>query len=154
MYNFLEGFRGYNQVRMHPKDQEKTTFVTDWGVYVAVVMMFVLKTTPMTFQRIIIEIFGEYIPAFMQVFLDDFAVYMIAVEHFWNLRLCLERCQASRLISLNPAKCAFNITSGALLGQIVSKEGIAVDPNKISAITQAKTPTNAKEHSRFLGQIH
>ena len=34
MYSFLDGFSGYNQVRMHPNDQEKTVFVTDWGVYV------------------------------------------------------------------------------------------------------------------------
>ena len=45
------------------------------GVFVVVVMMFGLKTTPATFQRIISEILGDYIPAFMQVFLDDFAVY-------------------------------------------------------------------------------
>ena len=56
-------------------DQEKTTFITEWGVFVAVVMMFGLKTTPTTFQRIIAEIFDDYISAFMQVFLDDFAVY-------------------------------------------------------------------------------
>ena len=29
MYSFLDGFSGYNQVRMHPDDQEKTAFVTD-----------------------------------------------------------------------------------------------------------------------------
>ena len=40
MYSFLDGFSGYNQVRMHPDDQEKTTFVTKWGVFVGVVMMF------------------------------------------------------------------------------------------------------------------
>ena len=79
MYSFLDGFSGYNQVRMHPDDQEKTTFVTDWGVYVAVVMMFRLKTAPTTFQRTITEIFGDYIPAFMQVFLDDFAVYVLEI---------------------------------------------------------------------------
>ena len=72
MYSFLDGFNGYNQVCMHLDDQEKTVFVTDWGVFVAVVMMFGLKTTPATFQRRITEIFGEYIPAFMKVFLDDF----------------------------------------------------------------------------------
>ena len=152
MYSFLDGFSGYNQVRMHPDDQEKTAFVTNWGVYVAVVMMFGLKTAPATFQRTITEIFGEYIPAFMQVFLDDFAVYGTAAEHFQHLRLCLDRCRVARL-SLNPAKCAFGVTSGALLGHIVSKEGIAVDPSKISAIIQAKTSANAKALSKFLGQI-
>ena len=29
MYSFLDGFSGYNQVRMHPDDQEKTLFVTE-----------------------------------------------------------------------------------------------------------------------------
>ena len=27
VYSFLDGFSGYNQVRMHPDDQEKTFFV-------------------------------------------------------------------------------------------------------------------------------
>ena len=88
----------------------------------------------------------------MQVFLDDFAVYGTAANHFQHLQLCLERCRVSHL-SLNPAKCAFGVTNGSLLGHIVSKEGIAVDPNKISSITQAKMPANAKALSRFLGQI-
>ena len=66
---------------MHPPDQEKTAFVTEWGVFVAVVMMFGLKTTLATFQRIITEIFDEYILAFMQIFLNDFAVYGQRLEH-------------------------------------------------------------------------
>ena len=45
------------------------------GFFVVVVMMFGLKTTPATFQRVIMEIFADYILAFMQVFLDDFEVY-------------------------------------------------------------------------------
>mgnify|MGYP002775915135 FL=1 len=68
MYSFLDGFNGYNQVRMQPDDKEKTTFVTEWGVFVMMVMMFGLKTAPATFQRIISEVFGEYIPTFIQVF--------------------------------------------------------------------------------------
>ena len=50
MYSFLGRFNGYNQVRMHPDVQEKTTFVTEWGVFVDVVMIFGLKTAPATFQ--------------------------------------------------------------------------------------------------------
>ena len=68
IYSFLDGFSGYNQVRIHLDDQEKTAFVTEWGVFVVVVMMFGLKTALATFQRVIQEIFHEYIPTFMQVF--------------------------------------------------------------------------------------
>ena len=95
MYSFLDGFSGYNQVRMHPDNQEKTVFITEWGVFVAVVMMFGLKTAPATFQRIISEVLGEYIPAFVQVFLDDFAVYGMRKDHLHHLQLCLERCRAT-----------------------------------------------------------
>ena len=62
-YSFLDGFRRYNQIRMHPDDQEKIPFVTEWGVFVAEVIIFGLKTAPATFQPIITEIFDEYIPA-------------------------------------------------------------------------------------------
>jgi hypothetical protein len=49
MYSFLDGFSGYNQIRMAEEDQVKTAFVTEWGVFVAVVMMFRLKTALATF---------------------------------------------------------------------------------------------------------
>ena len=97
IYNFLDGFTGYNQIRMHLDDQEKTTFVTEWGMFVVVVMMFGLKTATTTFQRVIMEIFSECIPAFMQVFLDDFAVYSWRTNHFEHPRLCLERCWQGRI---------------------------------------------------------
>jgi hypothetical protein len=50
-------------------------------------------------------------------------------------------------------KCAFPVTSGMLLNHIVSKEGIAMDPNKVKAILEAPASHNAKALSRFLGQI-
>jgi hypothetical protein len=152
MYSFLDGFSGYNQIRMAEEDQENTAFVTEWGVFVAAVMMFGLKTAPATFQRIIMEIFEEYIPGFMQVCLDDFAVFGTRKANLQHVELCLEKCRKARL-SLNPAKCAFAVTSGMLLGHIVSKEGIAMDPDKVKAILEAPAPHNAKALSRFLGQI-
>ena len=88
----------------------------------------------------------------MQVFLDDFAVFGMHKDHLHHLRLCLERCRAARL-SFNPAKCAFGVTSGALLGHIVSKEGIEVDLGKLDAIIKSPTPKNAKALGRFLGQL-
>ena len=56
-------------------------------------------------------------------------------------------------LSLNPAKCAFEVTSGALLEHIVSKEDIVVDPGKIYAFIKSPAPKNAKALGRFLGQL-
>ena len=57
------------------------------------------------------------------------------------------------MFSLNPAKCAFAVRSGILLGNVISEEGMHVDPRKIEAIKSAKAPTNLKELMRFIGQI-
>ena len=115
-------------------------------------MMFGLKTAPTTFQKVIQEIFNDYIPAYMQVFVDDFAVYNRNTKYFEHLSLCLERCQKGRH-SLNLTKCAFWVTSGALLVHIVSQDGIAVHPEIVKAIMEALVPTNAKALSQVFGQI-
>ncbi len=46
VYLFLDGFFGYQQIQIASKDRYKMTFITDWGVFVWVVMPFVLKTAP------------------------------------------------------------------------------------------------------------
>ena len=89
------------------------------------------------------EIFDDYILAFMQVFLDDFAVHCKKDDHLEHLRLYLDKCRLARL-SLNLIKCAFRVTSVTLLGHIVSQEGIVVDIDKIKAIIEAPTLKNAK----------
>ena len=88
----------------------------------------------------------------MLVLLDDFVVYRCQQEHLDQLRLCLDQCRTSRL-SLNLAKCAFNVSNGALLGHIMSREGIAMDPDKVNTILVPPAPTTAKALSHFLGQI-
>jgi hypothetical protein len=98
------------------------------------------------------EVFKEYIPGFMQVFLDDFAVFGTRKAHLQHVKLCLKKCREARL-SLNLAKYVFAVTSGMLLGHIVSKDGIAMDPNKVKAVLEAPALHNAKALSRFLGQI-
>ena len=32
-FSFMDGFSGYNQIRMAPKDMEKTIFLTMWGTF-------------------------------------------------------------------------------------------------------------------------
>ena len=47
-------------------------------------------------------------------------------------------------MKLNP-KYVFGVTVGKLLGFIVSKRGIEVNPNKIPAILEMEPPRNIKE---------
>ena len=48
---FMDGFSGYNQIKMAPKDMDKTTFTTEWGIYYYTVMPFGLKDAGATYQR-------------------------------------------------------------------------------------------------------
>ena len=152
MYSFLDGFSGYNQILMAPEDRDKTAFVTEWGVFASNVMTFGLKNAPPTFQKWVQEVFAPFLNTFMRVFLDDFSVFGNRTQHLVHLRLCFEKCRQARL-SLNPAKCAFAVRRGVLLGHIISEEGMQVDPRKVEAIEKAKPPANLKELGRFIGQI-
>ena len=93
---------------MHPDDQEKTVFIIEWGMFVVVVMMFGIKTAPAMFQRIISEVFGEYILAFMQVILDNLAVYGKQKDQLHYLRLCLERCRTTIAVELGKSTQSSN----------------------------------------------
>ena len=55
--------------------------------------------------------------------------------HFEALDKFLARLEKYNM-RLNPKKCIFGVTSGKLLGHIVSKRGIEVDPNKIKSIQE------------------
>ncbi|MCO5606372.1 hypothetical protein L7F22_060560 [Adiantum nelumboides] len=97
MYSFLDGFSGYNQIRMVPEDRDKTTFITEWGVFAYNVMGFGLKNAPPSFQKWVQAVFAPFLTTFMKVFLDDFSVFGKKEDHLKHLRLCLEKCREARL---------------------------------------------------------
>nr|GEY41708.1 reverse transcriptase domain-containing protein [Tanacetum cinerariifolium] len=60
-YCFLDGFFGYFQIPIDPKDQEKTTFTCPYGTFAYKRMPFGLCNTPGTFQRCMMAIFHDMI---------------------------------------------------------------------------------------------
>ena len=64
-------------------------------------------------------------------------------DHEGNIPV-FERIRFYKLL-LNPKKCTFGLTSGKLLGFMVSQRGIEVDPNKIKEIIEMKPPRTEKE---------
>lgn len=55
--SFMDAFSRYNHIKMHEPDQEKTTFITDRGLYCYRVMPFGLKNAGVTYQRLVNEMF-------------------------------------------------------------------------------------------------
>ncbi|KAK0584847.1 hypothetical protein LWI29_019655 [Acer saccharum] len=47
--SFMDAFSGYNQITMHPSDQEKTSFITNQGLYCYKMMPFGLKNARATY---------------------------------------------------------------------------------------------------------
>jgi hypothetical protein len=52
LFTFMDAFSRYNQIHMHTVDQEKTSFVTDRGLYCYKMMPFGLKNAEATYQKV------------------------------------------------------------------------------------------------------
>nr|GFB61307.1 reverse transcriptase domain-containing protein [Tanacetum cinerariifolium] len=120
-YCFLDGFSGYFQIPIDPKDQEKTTFTCPYGTFAYKRMPFGLCNAPGTFQRCMMAIFHDIT---MEVFMDDFSVF----ENFFSTCLTnpekmLRRCEDTKL-ALNWEKSHFMVKEGIVLGHKISKKGI------------------------------
>nr|GFC37322.1 reverse transcriptase domain-containing protein [Tanacetum cinerariifolium] len=74
-YYFLDGFLGYFQIPIDPKDQEKTTFTCPYGMFAYRRMPFGLCNAPGTYQRCMMAIFHDMIEKTMEMFMDDFSVF-------------------------------------------------------------------------------
>ncbi|XP_070015951.1 uncharacterized mitochondrial protein AtMg00860-like [Nicotiana sylvestris] len=57
-------------------------------------------------------------------------------------------------LKLNPAKCAFGVSTGKLLGFIVSRRGIDLDPSKVKSIQELSPPKSKKDVMSFLGRLN
>ena len=141
----MDGFSGYNQIRMAPEDMEKTTFLTMWGTFCYKVMPFELKNVGATYQRAMVTLFHDMMHKEIEVYVDD----MIAKsqgedDHVINLKKLFEQLRKFQL-KLNLAKCTFGATSEKLLEFVVSKKGIEINLDKVRAIQDLPPPRTQKK---------
>ena len=105
----------------------------EWACFQYTMMPFGLKNAPTIFSRFVVTAFKDFIHIFLQVYMDDWTVYGMIRDHLENLRMMLERCRQHQ-ITLNPKKCIFCAPFGMMLGHIVCKKGLLVDPMNIELI--------------------
>ena len=72
MFSFMDGFSGYNQIRMAPKDVEKTAFRTPVGNFYYTVMPFWIEKCRCT--NTMIAIFYDIMHRELEDYVDDIVV--------------------------------------------------------------------------------
>ena len=107
-----------------------------------------------TFQRAMDVAFAGYINEFIAVYQDDVTMFSRQTgDHLQHLEKMLIRCREYG-ISLNPKKCHFGVQKAKLLGHIVSKYRVMIDPERVEAINKVPIPRTKKRIQYFFGQIN
>ena len=129
---------------MSANDMPKTSFITPWGTFCYRAMSFGLKNAGATYQRAATTILHDLIHNTVEVYIDAMIVKSHdRGNHVEALKSFFDRIRKYNL-RLNPQKCMFGVTSGKLLGFVVSQDGIKVDSDKVKAIQELPPPKTEK----------
>lgn len=107
MLSFMDAYSGYNQIKMYKPDQEKTSFITNIGLYCYKVMPFGLKNVEATYQRMVNHMFAPLMEKNMEVYVDDMLVKSIKSHHHESDLSEAFQILRKYQMKLNPTKCAF-----------------------------------------------
>ena len=153
LLSFLDAFSGYNQIKMHPRDESKTTFMTETCSDCYKVMPFGLKNAGATYQRLMDKVLAPMLGRNVQAYIDDMVVTSHErVQHTANLEELFATISKYRL-KLNPEKCVFGIEAGKFLGFMLTERGIEAKPNKCATIIAMRSPTSVKEVQQLTGRM-
>ncbi|CAA0833865.1 Unknown protein, partial [Striga hermonthica] len=153
LMSFMDAYSGYNQIPMHPDDEEHTSFYSARGLYCYTMMPFGLKNAGATYQRLVNKMFASLIGVSMEVYVDDMLVKSVyASDHVNDLNKMFSILRDYSM-KLNPKKCTFGVGSGKFLGYIVSQRGIDANPEKIRAIQDLRPPTSIKGVQSLTGKL-
>jgi hypothetical protein len=114
-------------------------------------MPFGLTNAPITFMRMMDDIFHPFTNFFVVMYLDDIVIYKKNwVEHLHDIQKVLHTLRQHKLYT-NLGKCSFNMDRFQYLGYIVDEHGVHVDPAKIQVIRDWPDLTTLTELQIFLG---
>jgi len=86
--------------------------------------------------------------------LDDITIFSASdQEHLQHLRQVFVKCRKYG-ISLNLKKSHFGPKEGKMLGDIVSKNGVRIDPKRVIEIQDLTLPRSKKEIQSFLDKVN
>ena len=142
---------GFHQIRMAEEDIEKTAFRTRYGSYEYLVLPMGLCNAPGTFMQLMNDTFRDMLDRSVLVFLDDILIFSkTREEHLQHLEAVLARLRDNKLYA-KLSKCEFMREEVEFLGHRLGVNGLAVSPDKVSAVRDWPTPKGVPDVRSFLG---
>ena len=130
---------------LHPRNECKTTFMTELSCYCYKVMPFGLKNAGVTYQILMGRVLASMLGRNVQAYVNDMVVTSQQKEqHIADLEELFTTIAKYRL-NLNPEKCVFGVEVGKFLGFLLTERGIGANPEKCTAVIAIKSPTSIKE---------
>ncbi|GKB93952.1 reverse transcriptase domain-containing protein, partial [Tanacetum coccineum] len=138
---------------MAKEDEEKTTFITNQGIFCYIKMPFGLRNAGATYQRLVDKAFHKQIGKNLEVYLDDLVIKSRTEDE--TIRDIEETFRTLREINmkLNPKKCTFGIEEGMFLGYKVSTRGLKVCLNKVDVVLSLPSPKCLKDVQKLNGKL-
>jgi len=88
--------------------------------------------------------FKELMGKFIEIYQDELIVFSKdRSDHISHLKQIFERCRRYG-IYLNPTKSMFGVDEEKLLGHIISKYGVKIDPERVETIKRIPLPQTKK----------
>jgi len=152
-FTLLDVLKSYHQIEIHPKDREKTAFISHKGLYQYKRLLFGLKNGPAQFQRMMDHIIGALQWQAALVYSDDLLIYSnLWTDHMSDLRTILRAAGDAGLV-FSLEKCRFRYVDIKLLGHGLSRYGLHTLTEKVTSITSLAPPSNLSEVHRLLGMF-
>src|SRR6266496_2274890 len=150
-FGILDLRSSFYQVPLAEQDRDKTAFITRRGQWRFRSLPMGLSNSPGTFQRLMDLVLRGLTWSSVLMYIDDIVVY---ASSFNELKTRLEEV-FNRLrednLKLKLTKVKLFQREISFLGQKISCEGVAMDPEKISEIVEWSSPKNIHEIRQFLG---
>ncbi|XP_020206975.1 uncharacterized protein LOC109792009 [Cajanus cajan] len=147
LLSFMDSYSGYNQIRMHPADEDKTAFIADQANFCYRVMPFGLKNAGETYQRLMDKVLVNQLDRNVEAYVDDMVVKSESVNrHFDDLQELFDTIGKYQL-KLNPEKCSFGVQAGKFLGFLLTHRGIEANPDKVLGHHQHEESFHASDRA-------
>jgi hypothetical protein len=119
--------------------------ITPFGIFCYTKMTFGLKNWKTTYQKCVHRVLEGQIGRNIEAYIDNIVVKSeMRGDLLDDLNETFNNLRKFKMM-LNPKKCVFGVSSGKLLGYMVSSQGIDTNLKKVEAIEKLQPPRTRKE---------